>query len=116
MWKKDVEKWRSLSGKVLPEGVQITVLLENAPSGIRSQLALAGHTTSAAIDQNIAIYLGVTRFLGPSVGRAPDAMEVDAIGKGEGQITGKGDNAGQGQGTAGGPAPRSATGRTASTV
>jgi len=49
-WKREVAKWERLSLETLPESVKITVLLENAPPGVRATLAMAGHTTADAVE------------------------------------------------------------------
>ena len=80
-WKRLIEKWQTLSGESLPQSVKITVLLENAPPAIKSQLALQNYTSSADLEQAVLSYLGVQRlFNGPT-----NDMEVDAISNGRGK-------------------------------
>ena len=83
-WKRDVAKWERLATDILTEQVKVSVMLENAPPGIRGQLALQGHTTALQVETAVLNYLGVTRFLpGGSSSTAP--MEVDAIAKDKGK-------------------------------
>ena len=78
-WKREVRRWEQITNDFLPDSVQCTVLLENAPSHIRAQLALQGHTTSEALEMAIMSYLGVQRFLQQSGGGGTSTMEVDAV-------------------------------------
>ena len=91
-WKREVRRWEQITNDFLPDSVQCTVLLENAPSHVRAQLALQGHTTSEALETAILSYLGVQRFLQQSGGGGASTMEVDAVTKGKpkGKDKGKG--------------------------
>ena len=80
-WKRLIERWQTLSGESLPQSVKLTVLLENAPPAIKSQLTLQNYTSAADLEQAVLSYLGVQRFLN---GTSND-MEVDAISKGRGK-------------------------------
>ena len=62
-WKTSVTQWERMSQERLPEGIKVAIILEQAPVAVRPQLALAGHTTLAGLEQSIVSYLGITRYM-----------------------------------------------------
>ena len=67
-WACQARAFLSLLGDTVADDLIREVMLENAPSHIRAQLALQGHTTSEALEMTIMSYLGVQSFLQQSGG------------------------------------------------
>ena len=78
-WELQVTKWESIAEDLLNDGVKRQVLLDQAPSTIRTQLVLAGHTNYDDLRAALLSYMVSSKDWAAASKNGPAPMDISAL-------------------------------------